>query len=82
MTPSSESARQRAIQFGWDNIAAKVEEYYRFVLRRVASHGALPPHVNRVLAATVREASMRDRAVTPVGPGVQPQRFSRPRAGD
>ena len=56
------------MQFGWDNITAKVEEYYRFVLRRVASHGPLPPHVNPALAARRRASHcIRDeRAVTPV----------------
>jgi phosphatidylinositol alpha-mannosyltransferase len=77
----SASARERAVQFGWDNITAKVEEYYRFVLRRVASHGALPPHVNPALGAIVREPTVRERSVTPVGPGLEP-RVSQPQAGD
>src|SRR3954447_20465151 len=37
----SASARERAVQFGWDNIAAKVEEYYLFVTRRAAAQGHL-----------------------------------------
>ena len=65
----SQSARQRAVQFGWDNITAKVEEYYRFVLRRVASHGPLPPHVNPALAVTTRDALICERVATAVGPG-------------
>jgi phosphatidylinositol alpha-mannosyltransferase len=36
------SGRARAIQYGWPNITAKVEEYYGFVIRRLASQGALP----------------------------------------
>jgi phosphatidylinositol alpha-mannosyltransferase len=51
----SESARQRAVQFGWDNITAKVEEYYRFVIRRAAAQGHLPPHTNPALVAAARE---------------------------
>jgi phosphatidylinositol alpha-mannosyltransferase len=51
----SESARQRAVQFGWDNIAAKVEEYYLFVTRRAAAQGHLPPHTNPALATPPRE---------------------------
>jgi phosphatidylinositol alpha-mannosyltransferase len=51
----SESARQRAVQFGWDNITAKVEEYYLFVTRRAAAQGHLPPHTNPALAAPPRE---------------------------
>ena len=37
-----ESGRLRAAQFGWENITAKVEDYYGFVIRRLASHDALP----------------------------------------
>ena len=51
----SESARARAVQFGWDNIAAKVEEYYLFVARRVAAQGPLPEHVNPAHVAGPRE---------------------------
>ena len=29
-------------QFAWENITAKVEDYYGFVLRRLAAHGGLP----------------------------------------
>jgi hypothetical protein len=55
------SGRERVIQYGWENITAKVEEYYRFVMRRVASHGPLPPHVSPNLGLGPR--------VAPVGPG-------------
>ena len=48
-------ARQRAVQFGWDNITAKVEEYYLFVARRAAAQGHLPPHTNPALMAGPRE---------------------------
>ena len=36
------SGRQRARQFGWENITAKVEEYYGFVIRRLAANDELP----------------------------------------
>ena len=36
------SGRERAIQFGWPNITAKVDDYYGFVIRRLAAQGALP----------------------------------------
>jgi phosphatidylinositol alpha-mannosyltransferase len=42
----SESARLRAAQFSWDNITAKVEDYYVFVARRLAAQGPLPRHVD------------------------------------
>ena len=40
------AGRARAPQFSWENITAKVEDYYLFVARRVASHGQLPEHVS------------------------------------
>jgi len=36
------SGQERAIQFGWENITAKVDDYYGFVIRRLAAQGALP----------------------------------------
>ncbi|MFI5291250.1 MAG: glycosyltransferase family 4 protein [Candidatus Limnocylindrales bacterium] len=36
------SGRQRAEQFSWPSIAAKVDDYYGFVIRRLANQGALP----------------------------------------
>ena len=36
------AGRERAIQFGWENITAKVDDYYGFVIRRLAAQGALP----------------------------------------
>jgi phosphatidylinositol alpha-mannosyltransferase len=39
----SESGLERVQEFGWDRIAARVEAYYGFVIRRLAAQGALPP---------------------------------------
>ena len=36
------SGRERARQFSWPNIAAKVDDYYAFVIRRLAATGSLP----------------------------------------
>jgi phosphatidylinositol alpha-mannosyltransferase len=38
-----ESGRERAKQFSWESITAKVDDYYGFVIRRLAAQGALPP---------------------------------------
>ena len=38
-----ESGRERVRQFSWENVTAKVEAYYEFVIRRLAAQGALPP---------------------------------------
>jgi phosphatidyl-myo-inositol alpha-mannosyltransferase len=47
----SASARERAKYFGWDNIAAKVEDYYNFVIHRAASQGPLPAHFHSPVPA-------------------------------
>jgi phosphatidylinositol alpha-mannosyltransferase len=37
-----ESGKERAKQFSWESITAKVDDYYGFVIRRLAAQGALP----------------------------------------
>ncbi len=37
------SGRERSHQFGWDRVAARVDDYYGFVIRRLAAQGQLPP---------------------------------------
>ena len=37
-----QSGLERVVEFGWDRIAARVEAYYGFVIRRLAVQGALP----------------------------------------
>ena len=32
----------RAEQFSWESVTAKVDEYYGFVIRRLAAQGQLP----------------------------------------
>lgn len=36
------AGRERVQQYGWPNITAKVDDYYGFVIRRLAAQGALP----------------------------------------
>ncbi len=38
----AEAGRERAEQFSWEAVTAKVEEYYGFVVRRLAASGTLP----------------------------------------
>jgi phosphatidyl-myo-inositol alpha-mannosyltransferase len=40
----SESGRARAEEFSWPRVTAKVDDYYGFVIRRLAAADALPPH--------------------------------------
>jgi phosphatidylinositol alpha-mannosyltransferase len=38
----AQSGLERVAEFGWDRIAARVEAYYGFVIRRLAAQGTLP----------------------------------------
>ena len=38
-----EAGRRRADEFSWERVTAKVDDYYGFVIRRLAAQGALPP---------------------------------------
>jgi phosphatidylinositol alpha-mannosyltransferase len=40
----SESGRGRAEEFSWPRVTAKVDDYYGFVIRRLAATGSLPPY--------------------------------------
>jgi phosphatidyl-myo-inositol alpha-mannosyltransferase len=51
----SAAGRERAVQYGWPNITAKVEDYYSFVIRRLAAARALPPHVRPLPRSTPAE---------------------------
>jgi phosphatidylinositol alpha-mannosyltransferase len=37
-----EAGRQRAESYSWERVTAKVEDYYGFVIRRLAAQDALP----------------------------------------
>ncbi len=37
------SGLERSRQFGWDRVTARVDDYYGFVIRRLAAQGQLPP---------------------------------------
>jgi hypothetical protein len=38
-----EAGRQRATEFSWERVTAKVDDYYGVVIRRLAARGELPP---------------------------------------
>jgi phosphatidyl-myo-inositol alpha-mannosyltransferase len=63
----SASGRERAVQFSWESITAKVEDYYNYVLRRVAAQDALPEHVSSELATAVTGPAARPDRV-PISP--------------
>ena len=51
------SGRARVIEYGWDRVAARVEAYYGFVIRRLAAQGALPPGFRADVPADPRAAA-------------------------
>jgi phosphatidylinositol alpha-mannosyltransferase len=57
-----EAGRVRAQQFGWEAVTARVEDYYGFVIRRLATSGSLPAG----FSAPVPEAPAR----ATMGPGI------------
>ena len=50
------SGKERAVQFSWENITAKVEDYYGFVIRRLAARDALPPGFNAEIPTAPQRA--------------------------
>jgi phosphatidylinositol alpha-mannosyltransferase len=39
----AEAGRERALEFSWERVTAKVDDYYGLVIRRLAARGELPP---------------------------------------
>ena len=63
-----DAGRARAEEFSWPRVAAKVEEYYSFVIRRLAASGDLP----RGFSAEVPQAPSPVRARSGSDPVVMP----------
>ncbi|HZM73013.1 MAG TPA: glycosyltransferase family 4 protein [Candidatus Polarisedimenticolia bacterium] len=47
----------RAEEFSWERVTAKVDDYYGFVIRRLAAQGALPPGYRADIPASPRVSS-------------------------
>jgi phosphatidylinositol alpha-mannosyltransferase len=45
---------RRAEEFSWPRVTAKVDDYYGFVIRRLAAQGKLPPHFTAPVPASPR----------------------------
>jgi phosphatidyl-myo-inositol alpha-mannosyltransferase len=52
------SGTLRAEEFSWDRVTAKVEDYYGFVIRRLASQGQLPPGFHAEIPPSPRIATV------------------------
>jgi phosphatidylinositol alpha-mannosyltransferase len=49
-----EAGRERAMEFSWERVTAKVDDYYGFVIRRLAARGELPPSFHASVPASPR----------------------------
>jgi phosphatidylinositol alpha-mannosyltransferase len=68
-----ESGHERAVQFSWENITAKVEDYYSFVIRRLEAKNALPSGFNaEIPPAPQRASGTRSRSGSPAEPKPRP----------
>lgn len=51
------NGRRRAEEFSWERVTAKVDDYYGFVIRRLAAQGQLPAHFRAAVPASPRSGS-------------------------
>jgi phosphatidylinositol alpha-mannosyltransferase len=51
------SGKARAEEFSWERVTAKVDDYYGFVIRRLAAQGALPPGYGAEIPTSPRVSS-------------------------
>ena len=69
----AEAGPIRAEEFSWPRVTAKVDEYYGFVIRRLAAAGKLPAHFTAEVPPSPRAATVPGDA-----PGRSPQPAGRP----
>jgi phosphatidyl-myo-inositol alpha-mannosyltransferase len=53
----------RAQEFSWERVTAKVDDYYGFVIRRLAAQGALPPHFDAPIPVAARTTGVGSSAI-------------------
>ena len=59
---------ERAAEFSWDRVTAKVEDYYGFVVRRLAATGRLPSGFNAPVPPSPRQAAaLAEAGIAAVG---------------
>jgi phosphatidylinositol alpha-mannosyltransferase len=59
------AGRERAEEFSWPRVTAKVEDYYGFVIRRLASQGRLPSGFHAEIPPSPREQAAMASAGAP-----------------
>ena len=57
------SGVERAAEFSWERVTSKVEDYYGFVIRRLAAQGALPPGFHAEVPPAARTADPPEDSV-------------------
>src|SRR6476659_6954769 len=62
------AGRERAEEFSWERVTAKVDAYYGFVIRRLAARGELPASFHAAIPPSLRLAA-RDASSGGVEPG-------------
>jgi phosphatidylinositol alpha-mannosyltransferase len=58
------SGQQRAEQFSWERVTAKVEDYYRFVIRRLDAQGQLPSGFAAKVPAAIHPSGLQQLSET------------------
>ncbi|HJW22955.1 MAG TPA: glycosyltransferase family 4 protein [Candidatus Limnocylindrales bacterium] len=62
------SGVSRAAEFSWERVTAKVEDYYGFVIRRLAASGSLPSGFNAPVPASPRQvATLTEAGIAALG---------------
>ena len=59
-TAMAASGSERAQEYSWERVTGKVEDYYGFVIRRLAAQGALPPGFHADVPLAVRGVAAAD----------------------
>jgi len=60
------SGLERAQEFSWPRVTAKVEDYYGFVIRRLAAQGNLPPSFHAEVPPSPRPAALPPVVAAPL----------------
>jgi len=62
------AGRQRAQEFSWERVTAKVDEYYGVVIRRLAASGSLPEGFHAAIPASPRQVGSAQAVQLPLPP--------------
>ena len=63
----AEAGRRRSLEFSWERVTAKVDDYYGVVIRRLAARGELPAGFHAPVPASPRVAGAGAAGATQLG---------------